>query len=109
MDIHFMHKKLVFAACLTQYILQQQKYFVAIIFALRNYNIISVTQLLEGLGVFRHNTKRMDDPYQDTMSAPLDREFDNDAVGQEDEDDDTPDVSQSETVAVMLTTIVKVS
>ena len=29
----------------------------------------------------------MDDPYQDTVSAPLDREFDNDAVGQEDEDD----------------------
>ena len=35
----------------------------------------------------------MDDPYQDTVSAPLDRGFDSDAVGQEDEDDNTPDVS----------------
>ena len=51
----------------------------------------------------------MDDPYQDTVSVPLDREFYSNAVGQEDEDDDTPDVSQSETVAVMLTAIVKVS
>ena len=40
-----------------------------------------VTQLLKGLGAFKCDTKWMDNPYQDTVSAPLDRGFDGDAVG----------------------------
>lgn len=72
------------------------------------YNLIPSVQLLEGLGVFKRNSKRKDDPYQDTVSAPLDRDFDEEAVGQEDEDDDGADVSQPETVATVLTAIGKV-
>lgn len=45
------------------------------------YNLIPSVQLLEGLGVFKRNSKRKDDPYQDTVSAPLDRDFDEEAVG----------------------------
>lgn len=63
--------------------------------------------MLEGLGVFKHDSKQKDDPYQDTVSAPLDRDFDKEAIGQE-EDNDSPDVSQLETVAIVLTAIVKV-
>lgn len=64
--------------------------------------------MLEGLGVFKRESKRKAEPYQDTVSAPLDRDFDEEAVGQEDDDDDGPDISRSEAVATVLTAIAKV-
>ena len=68
--------------------------------------------MIEGLRVFKRESKQKDEPYQDTVSALLNRNFDEEAVGQEDDDDDDddngPDISRSEAVATVLTAIAKV-
>jgi len=50
--------------------------------------------LLEGIGAIKRDKKK-DDIYQDSVTAPVDRSFDDDAIGQEEDDDgddDTPEL-----------------
>jgi hypothetical protein len=43
--------------------------------------------LLEGIGVLKRD-KKSNENYQDSVTAPVDRSFDDDAIGQEDEDEE---------------------
>jgi hypothetical protein len=53
-------------------------------------------QLLDSIGAVKHD-KKNDHIYQDSVTAPVDRSFDDDAVGQEEEDDndESSDVLQN--------------
>jgi hypothetical protein len=42
--------------------------------------------LLQGIGVLKRD-KKSNKNYQDSVTAPVDRSFDDDAIGQEDEDE----------------------
>jgi hypothetical protein len=43
--------------------------------------------LFEGIGVLKHD-KKSNKNYQDSITAPVDQSFDDDAIGQEDEDEE---------------------
>jgi hypothetical protein len=43
--------------------------------------------LLKGIGVLKRD-KKGNENYQDSITAPVDRSFDDDAIGQQDEDEE---------------------
>lgn len=66
-------------------------------------------QLLEGLGVFKSDKKKQDEPYQDSVSAPVDRSFDDDAVGLDDDESEEPEITNTrESLQSVLSAIEKV-
>ena len=60
--------------------------------------------------MLKHDKKKGDDNYQDSVTAPVDRNFDNDAIGQEDDDEEEGDEDDSsQMLSGVLLAIEKVS
>lgn len=63
-------------------------------------------KLLEGIGAIKASSMTKNhDAYQDCVTAPLSREYDNDVAGQEDQ----PDEVSSDSLHEVLSTVSKVS
>ena len=66
--------------------------------------------MLEGISVLKHDKKKGDDNYQDSVTAPVDWTFDDDAIGQEeDEEEEGNKDDSSQMLSGVLSAIEKVS
>jgi len=67
-------------------------------------------QLLECIGAVKANKKNgSKGAYQDSVTAPLSRDYDDDAVGQDDQDEDDPPEDPEAVLQEVLSAVAKVS
>ncbi|KIM75594.1 hypothetical protein PILCRDRAFT_13510 [Piloderma croceum F 1598] len=69
---------------------------------------LAAVELLKGIGVLKHNKKKKgEDNYQDSVTAPIDRTFDDDAIGQEEDKEEQDEDDSSQMLLGVLSAIEK--